>query len=1099
MPTGRRAGGGTYLAENVKLTLTSDAPGKSLFMLGNEAIARGAIEAGVRVAAAYPGTPSTEIVEELLNHRKDLDMYVEWSVNEKVAFGVAFGASLCGARGLAVMKHVGVNVALDSIMTAAYIGAKGGLVIVEAEDPGQWSSQNEQDNRYMAEQAYLPMLEPSSAQEARDMLVEAFRLSEEFGQPFILRSATRIGHSRSDVTLGNIIKTPKKYSLERDPGKLVMLPATARKHRRLMIDRLERIKEAVNSWPCNNLVPVNNAKLGIITSGISYSYVLESLRWLKILDHVSILKIGTPYPLPEKLIKEFLQKNPELLVVEELEPYLENHIRALSQQFGYTNRIHGKDVLPLIGEYSIRKVTEALCDLMGLKTPIDFKKIDRAVKDAESVLPSRPPGMCAGCPHRSSQFIIKAVCDKIKRETGIDPIRPGDIGCNCLAVNPPLNAIDLSTCMGGGFDLSNGIARVTDIPIVAHLGDSTFFHSGIAPMVNAVYNNAKITMIVLDNLTTAMTGAQPSPTSGNKLAGAGSAPIRPEDIAKACGIKMVEMLDPQELAHSMEVLEKAVKFKGPSFVVFRRPCAILEQREKKTRGEKSIPYRIAEEKCISQSPPYCTATCPLHIDVRGYVKLVEEGRYDAGLNLIQERLPFPGIMGRICTRPCQSQCKRGELDESIEIAALKRTAADRGHSDNNYLKIAKEKNQKVAVVGSGPAGLMAAYDLRKAGYKVTIFEAAAELGGLLIEGIPEYRLPLAVVRQEIGNILEMGIEVKLNTRLGRDIQLDTLRKQYKTVFLAVGAGKANPLTIDNKIVRGAIEGLVFLRDARSGKETNPGKKAVIIGGGNVAVDCARTCLRSGCHDVTLVYRRDRPQMPAIAKEVSDAEKEGVKLELLAAPQAILTRGKTVTGLECLRVGLGSHFVIEADMIIAAVGEQSDIAFLKQTDSKLINENGLMAVDPLTLATCLPGVFAGGDAVSGPSSVIDALAAGRKAAVSIDRYLNGKPLESGRQGEGTQSSPLKVEVEGLEKQPAAVMAELPVDSRFSGMGEVELGFTAGQASREASRCLACGCQVCLKKTGCPAILIVGEEMKIDDSQCPGCGLCAHLCPTEAIIQ
>jgi NADPH-dependent glutamate synthase beta subunit-like oxidoreductase len=707
--------------------------------------------------------------------------------------------------------------------------------------------------------------------------------------------------------------------------------------------------------------------------------------------------------------------------------------------------------------------------------------------------------MCAGCPHRASQFIIKTVCDKIKLETGVDPIRPGDIGCNCLAVNPPLNAVDLSTCMGGGFDLSNGIARATDVPIVAHLGDSTFFHSGMAPMVNAVYNNAKITMIVLDNLTTAMTGAQPSPASGNNLAGAGSAPIHPEDIAKACGIKMVETLDPQDLAHSMEVLEKAIKFKGPSFVVFRRACAILEQREKKARGEKSIPYRIAEEKCISQSPPYCTAACPLHIDVRGYVRLVGEGRYDAALNLIQEKLPFAGIMGRICTRPCQSQCKRGELDESIEIAALKRAAVDVGHSDDNYLKIDQERNQKVAVIGSGPAGLMAAYDLRKVGYKVTIFEAAAELGGLLIEGIPEYRLPVEVVRQEIGNILKTGIEVKLNTRLGRDIQLDTLRKQYKAVFLAVGAGKANPLTIDNKVVSGAIEGLDFLREVRLGKKTNPGKKAVIIGGGNVAVDCARTCLRSGCREVTLVYRRDRPQMPAIDKEVNDAEKEGIKLELLAAPQAILISGKTVTGLECLRMGLGSHFVIEADMIIAAVGEYPDIDFLKQTDPKLINKIGLITADPLTLATSLPCVFAGGDAVSGPATVIDALAAGRKAAISIDRYINGKPLESGREGEGTQSSPLKVEVEGLEKQPAAVMPELPIDARRFGMREVELGFTADQASIEASRCLACGCQVCLKKTGCPAISVVEDEVKIDDSQCPGCGLCAQLCPTEAIIQ
>ncbi|HSW57460.1 MAG TPA: hypothetical protein VLH15_03585, partial [Dehalococcoidales bacterium] len=374
-----------------KITLTSDKPGARMFMLGNEALARGAIEAGARVVAAYPGTPSTEIVETLFGHRTSLGkMYIEWSVNEKVAFGLAFGASLCGARGLAVMKHVGVNVALDSIMSAAYIGARGGLVLLEAEDPGQWSSQNEQDNRFIAEEGFLPILEPSSAQEAKEMLVDAFRLSEEFGQPFILRSATRIGHSRSDITLGNIRLDSSTFKLDKDPDKLVLLPAVARKHRVLMIERLNKIKEAVNSWSYNNLKLVKNSKLGIITSGISYSFLLESLKWLNIDDKVSILRIGTPYPLPEKLIKDFLLNNNEVLVVEELEPYIENHLRALAQQFGTTNQIHGKDVLPRTGEFSIRKVTEAICRITGLKTPIDFSLIDNAINEASALLPFPP-------------------------------------------------------------------------------------------------------------------------------------------------------------------------------------------------------------------------------------------------------------------------------------------------------------------------------------------------------------------------------------------------------------------------------------------------------------------------------------------------------------------------------------------------------------------------------------------------------------------------------------------------------------------------------------------------------------------------------------
>ncbi len=1103
------------MEKQTKLTLTSDLPGAHMFMLGNEALARGAIEAGVRVVAAYPGTPSTEIVDTLLNHRQNLEnMYVEWSVNEKVAFGLAFGASMCGARGLAVMKHVGVNVALDSIMTAAYIGAKGGLVMVEAEDPGQWSSSNEQDNRFLAEQSYLPVLEPSSAQEAKDMLVDAFRLSEEFRQPFIIRSATRIGHSRSDIALGTVQRNAAKYTLEKDPDTLVMLPAVARKHRRLMIERLNQIKEAVNAWPYNHITQVKDAKLGIITSGIAYGYVSESLRWTGLQDKISILKIGTPYPLPEKLIQEFLQNHSELLIVEELEPYLENHIRALSQRWQYSRQIHGKDILPMIGEYSVRKVTEAICLITGLKTPADFQKIDQAVKDAEPLLPYRPPSLCAGCPHRSSHFIIKSVCDRIKRETGIDPVRPGDIGCNCLGVHPPLNAIDISTCMGGGFDLSNGIARVSDAPIVAHLGDSTFFHSGMAPMVNAVYNNAKITMIVLDNLTTAMTGAQPSPATGNNLISSDPSPIRPEDIARACGIKYIEVVDPQDLTHSMQVLEKAIYFNGPSFVVFRRACAIIEQREKKARGEKIIPYRVQEDKCINHSPPYCSAACPLHIDVRGYVKLVKEKEYDAALNLIQEQLPFAGILGRVCTHPCQSRCKRGELDDPVEIMALKRTAADRGKSDGAYLKVAPEKDLKVAIIGGGPAGLTAAYDLRKNGYQVTIFEASSELGGLLVSGIPDYRLPVQIASQEIALVLKMGIKVELNTTLGRDIQLAEIQKQFNAVFVAIGAHKANPFTINKQVVNGTLEGLHFLKQAKSGQQPALGKKVAVIGGGNVAVDCARSALRAGCSVVTLVYRRDRPQMPAIPREIDEAEREGIKLELLAAPESIITDAQTITGLQCLRMRLGqpdksgrpqpepipgSSFIIEADTIIAAVGERPDTAFLAQSLPQLVNPDGLISADPLTLSTPIAGVFAGGDAVSGAATVIDAMASGRKAAVSIDKYLHHQSMLTGREYEGSQNSLLQVSIEGLEKKPVIPPPVLAVSWRQHNMREVETGFLAEAASEEASRCLSCGCQICIQKTGCPAISIVANDIMIDNTQCPGCGFCAELCPTKAIIR
>ncbi|HEX7475671.1 MAG TPA: indolepyruvate ferredoxin oxidoreductase subunit alpha, partial [Dehalococcoidales bacterium] len=392
------------MSNAVKLTISSDVPGAKIFMLGNEAIARGAIEAGVQVVAAYPGTPSTEIAETLIRLSKDFGYYAEWSVNEKVAFGVAMGASWCNTRALAIMKHVGMNLALDQITSAAYVGAVGGLVLVEAEDPGQWSSQVEQDNRYLAELSYLPVLEPSSAQEAKDMVAESFDLSEKYHQPFMIRSVTRVGHARGDVALGEIKKTHKLSEFVPDPARFILLPANSRKLRQGMVERLAKIKEAVNSLSYNQLKIKTGAKLGIITAGISYSYVLEALALLNLEEKTSVLKIGTPYPLPEKLVKELLHSVSEVLVVEELEPFIETHVKALAQESGLQVRIHGKDMVKLVGELSTRKAAESIIKLTGAKSPVDFTRIDQTVNEVETMLPSRPPSLCAGCPHRGTYY-----------------------------------------------------------------------------------------------------------------------------------------------------------------------------------------------------------------------------------------------------------------------------------------------------------------------------------------------------------------------------------------------------------------------------------------------------------------------------------------------------------------------------------------------------------------------------------------------------------------------------------------------------------------------------------------------------------------------
>ncbi|MBI2831847.1 MAG: indolepyruvate ferredoxin oxidoreductase subunit alpha [Chloroflexi bacterium] len=588
----------------MKLSVSSDAPGQKMFMLGNEAIARGAIEAGVQVAAAYPGTPSTEILETLSSVAKDFGIYTEWSVNEKLAFEVAFAASLCGVRAMASMKHVGVNVAHDPLMTASYIGARGGMVLVSADDPWAWSSQNEQDNRYIAEQGYLPVLEPSSVQEAKDMMADAFRLSEEFKQPFILRTVTRINHGRSDVLLGEISRDRRKGFFEKEPSRLVLTPAEARKDRPLMLERFDKIKKAVDSFPYNSLELADGARLGIIACGLSYSYTLEALKWLGLDGKVSVLKIGTPHPLPEELVKKLLGSVAVVLVVEELEPFVEHHVKAIAAESGIDVKFHGKDLIPLIGELSTEKVTRAIAKLTNTTPPVDFAEMERIRQETAPLLPLRPPTLCAGCPHRATQYAMKIAGKRVAKQLGKgEPVYTGDIGCYTLSYLPPIESMDLVLCMGAGFGTANGLAHVLDVPVIAQVGDSTFFHAGIPAMINAVYNKAKITMVVLDNSATAMTGFQPHPGTGRTASGDVAAQLKIEDIARACGVKFVEVIDPFDMEESIKIFEKAMRFDGPSVVVSRRPCAMLVQRDARKRGEELILYRVERERC----DPKCSA------------------------------------------------------------------------------------------------------------------------------------------------------------------------------------------------------------------------------------------------------------------------------------------------------------------------------------------------------------------------------------------------------------------------------------------------------------------------------------------------------------
>ncbi len=526
---------------------------------GNEAIAWGAYDFGVQVASAYPGTPSTEILENLA--RLD-DVYAEWAPNEKVALEVAVGASLGGVRALASMKHVGLNVAADPFFTASYIGVNGGLLIVSADDPGMHSSQNEQDNRHYALAAKVPMLEPADSQEAYEYVGRALEISEQYDTPVLLRVTTRVSHAKGIVkrTAGRI-KHRKEQGFVKNPSKFVMVPNYARRRHDAVEERLIRLQELSETIPINR-IEWGRREVGIITSGVAYQYAREAR------PRASFLKLGLSHPLPEDRIREFARGVKQIFVVEELDPFLEDRIKALGIP------AIGKERLPICGELSPETVKHGL----------DGKQQRKAVSPAE--VPPRPPALCPGCPHSATLYTMK----KLKLTV------MGDIGCYTLGVAPPLEAMDSTLCMGASVGMTHGLdtALETDPAsrCVAVLGDSTFLHSGIAPLLNIAYNRGTSTTVILDNRTTAMTGFQDHAATGRTLQGEKAPAVDFEALGKALGIDSVRTVDPYEMKEMEQVLKEEVEARHSSLIVARRECLLLK------RGTRKAPKTVDPDKCV---------------------------------------------------------------------------------------------------------------------------------------------------------------------------------------------------------------------------------------------------------------------------------------------------------------------------------------------------------------------------------------------------------------------------------------------------------------------------------------------------------------------
>ena len=577
-------------------------------MSGNEAIARGVYEAGVRFAAAYPGTPSTEIMEEYAKYE---GVYAEWAPNEKVAVEVAIGAALGGARALAVMKHVGVNVAADPIFTVSYTGVEGALVIISADDPSMHSSQNEQDNRNYAKFAKIPMLEPADPQEAKDYVSLAFQISELFDSPVFLRSTTRVSHSKSVVTLSNPVSPRDKNTLTRNAGKYVMVPINARVRRVEVEKRQQALKAFAETFP-ENKMEINNPEVGIITAGMPYNYAKE------VFPDYSCLKLGMVYPLPEKMIRDFASQVKKIYVVEELDPYIEEQIKAMGIV------VTGKEIFPYTNEFDPGIIKNAIQQNLG-----------GTVSPYTEPLAPRPPNLCPGCPHRGLFYALK------KSKAYVH----GDIGCYTLSYLKPLEGLHSCICMGASIGMAHGMSKALGEKgkgkVVGVIGDSTFLHSGITPLLNMAYNNSDALIIILDNSTTAMTGMQEHPGTGYSLLGKEAKKVDLKVLVSALGVENIKVIDPNNLQDTRAAIKEELAAAGPSVIIAQRPCVLFKRANIKQQQS----LKVDSDKCEG-----CKVCLDLNCPPISWKKgITKEGSKRKGISFIDETLCNGcGLCAQVC-------------------------------------------------------------------------------------------------------------------------------------------------------------------------------------------------------------------------------------------------------------------------------------------------------------------------------------------------------------------------------------------------------------------------------------------------------------------
>ncbi|MCI7078642.1 MAG: indolepyruvate ferredoxin oxidoreductase subunit alpha [Veillonellaceae bacterium] len=601
------------------------------FLMGNQAIALGALAAGVRLVAGYPGTPSTEVLETVAKNRQE-NTYVEWSVNEKSAMEVGAGAAYTGARTMVTMKQVGLNVAADPLMSLEYIGVKGGMVILVADDPGPISSQTEQDTRHFARFSKLPCFDPSTVQEAYDMVQEAFEYSEKYGTPVFFRSTTRVSHGYASIQVKDVeeYKNVEPEGFVKDTKRWVIFPKLSYQAHINIEARNEELAKVFSQYKRNLLIPAGDdckeLKKGIATGGFNYTYVTEAMANL---GQLRELKVSTPHPFPEQLAVEFLTGLEEVLCIEELDPVIERELIYIAGKYHLPVKILGKlsHHVKNSGENTRDSVLADIAAFMGRQLPEQGEN-GQAVPAPE--LPVRPPVLCAGCPHRASFYAVK------KAMQGRKTIFCGDIGCYTMGNAMPLDMVDTCLCMGAGLGIAQGVGHIEpDTSCFAFVGDSTFFAAAIPGVVNAVYNQAEMTLVVLDNSTTAMTGHQPHPGTGHTMMGEVVAKVNIEAVLQGIGVTAVETVNPLDLDKSIEVVRKMAGMPGVKAIIFKYPCIAITKPEGKMAVD--IDKCVGCRKCIRE------IGCPGLIIRDGQVTIDES--LCTGCGLCSQICPFEAIGG----------------------------------------------------------------------------------------------------------------------------------------------------------------------------------------------------------------------------------------------------------------------------------------------------------------------------------------------------------------------------------------------------------------------------------------------------------------------